>query len=87
MLDTFDIERRQFIGLLDMDFEPGVFPSKWDLTHMPVTAQELPLTPQVGPVQSGFHPAGSIVVEQPVSQMVEYYDLLIDSAGWKWMGC
>ena len=82
MLDTSNFERRHYIGQLDMDFEPGVFPSKWDLRDMPLPAQDLSNWIQIEPVGTVFPAAGSVAVEQPVSQLVDFYDRIIKPAYW-----
>ena len=82
MLDTSEFSRRHYIGQLDMDFEPGVFPSKWDLRDMPRPAQDLSNWTPVEPVGDVHKTGGSTAVEQPVSKMVDFYDRVIKPAYW-----
>ena len=85
MRESYDIERRHYIGQLDMDFEPGVFPAQWDLTDLPDMPQKLTGT-KINPVEFKSHPSGSLPVEQPVSKMVDFYDRVITPDTWKWCG-
>jgi len=82
MPDTSEFERRHHIGQLDMDFEPGVIPSKWDLRDMPRRTQDLSNWVQAEIVEHVSQPAGDVQVEQPVSKMVDFYDRVINPASW-----
>ena len=86
MLDKSNFDRRHYIGQLGMDFEPGVFPSKWDLRDMPRPAQDLSNWVQVEPASTVPQAARSVAVETPVSRMVDSYDRIIKPASWKWCG-
>jgi hypothetical protein len=86
MLRTSKFHRRHYIGLLDMDFEPDVIPSQWNLTDMPHRAQKLSYEAQVEPLEIVPYTTGATDVELPVSELVDYYDRIINRASWIWCG-
>ena len=86
MQENYDITRRHYIGQLDMDFEQGLFPSKWDLTDMPGPMPNSSNWAQVELQSSTIQPADSETIEQPVSKMVAYYDRIINPTVWMWCG-
>ena len=52
MLKISKFHRRHYIGQLDMDFEPDVIPSQWNLTDMPHRAQKPSYEAPVEPLES-----------------------------------
>ena len=86
MLKIYEYHRRHYIGQLDMDFEPDVIPSQWDLTGMPRRSQSPSYWVPVEPLETVPYPAGATDVEPPVSKLVDYYDQIINPASWIWCG-